>query len=190
MKQIALMAALTLAAGCGAPQAPDYWAATRAGYGVGGAAAAAQGDHRLAAEAALSPHAAMRPGLHQTRSGAPWLVAHSADFQASGSRLTGGAAAQAALAYKASERKSPYAAKTHMGNNQTRFRIVTIDGSSFAVLFALDLPSQELRATDSAAVKALTNHVAQISGCAVTGAALTQRESGRIHRLAAPVYCS
>lgn len=189
MKQIAMMAALTFAAGCGAPQAPDYWAATRAGYGIGGEAAA-QGDHRLAAETALSSHAAMRPGLHQTRSGAPWLVAHSADFQAGGTRVMGAAAAQAALAYKASERKSPFAARTHLGSYQTRFRIVTIDGSSFAVLIALDLPSKELHAADSAAVQALTNHVAQISGCSVTGAALTQREGGKIRRLAVPVHCS
>lgn len=88
------MAALLAAplAGCGAPQTPDYWNATRAGYGVetGAQPAAAGGNYRTGAEAALGPHAAMRPGLHQTRSGAPWLVAHSSGFQAKGSRLTGG----------------------------------------------------------------------------------------------------
>ncbi|WP_323780831.1 hypothetical protein [Leisingera sp.] len=195
MKQILTIAAATLLAACSAPEKPDYWTATRAGYGGGnGGSAAAGGSYRAGAEAALSPDAAMRPGLHKTRTGAPWLVAHSAGFQAGGARLAPREAAGAALAYKASERRTPYAAKTHLGDARTRFRIVTVDGSSFAVLFAISLPKTGQQAGQqigsSAALHALTAYAAQISGCTVTGAPLAERDGGQVRRLAAPVRCS
>ncbi|WP_264210643.1 hypothetical protein [Leisingera thetidis] len=191
MKLAMILPAAALLAACAAPETPDYWAATRTGFGAQAGAHAAGGtDYRASAAAELAPAAAMRPGLHKTRTGAPWLVAHSAGFQAGGARLAGGGAAAAALAYKASERKSPYAAKTHLASAETRFRIVTVDGSSFAVLFAISMPKKELQARDSAALRALTAHAAQISGCAVTGAALAERDGGQVRRLAAPVRCS
>lgn len=190
MKQILTIAAAALLAACSAPQKPDYWTATRAGYGVADSSAADSGSYRAGAEAALEGPAVMRPGLHQTRTGAPWLVAHSAGFQAGGARLSGSAAAQAAIAYKLGERKSPYAAQTGLGEARTRFRIVTIDGSSFAVLFAIRMPKAELRAAGSDALRDLTAYAAQISGCAVTGPALVQRDRGAVDRLAAPVHCA
>lgn len=193
VRQFLMIGAAAVLAACAAPEKPDYWSATRTGYGAQAAAqAAAAGgtDYRAAAEAELGPLAAMRPGLHKTRTGAPWLVTHSASFQAGGARLDGSGAAKAAAGYMASERKTPYAAKTHLGGAETRFRIVTVDGSSFAVLFAISMPKKELRAQDSAALRELTAYVAQISGCAVTGAALAQRDGGLVRRLAAPVRCS
>jgi hypothetical protein len=195
MKQYLMIAAAAAVAACGAPKQPDYWTATRAGYGVDtgvqtAAGGQAGGNYRAGAEAALDGHAAMRAGVHKTRTGAPWLVAHSEGFQARGERLDHAAAAQAALVYQESERNSPYAAKTHLGASKTRFRIVTVDGSSFAVLFALDMPKSELRTPDSAALTALSSHVAQISGCTVTGAALAQRERNEVRRLATPVHCA
>ncbi|UWQ27722.1 hypothetical protein [Leisingera sp. M523] len=196
MKQFLMIGAAALLAACAGPEKPDYWSATRAGSGAqtGGQIRVQTGasgtDYRAAAEAEMAPHAAMRPGLHKTRTGAPWLVAHSAGFQAGGARLTASGAAGAAIAYKASERKSPYAAKTHLGDAQTRFRIVTVDGSSFAVLFAISMPNAGLQTGGSAALQELTAYVAQISGCAVTGAPLAERDGGQVRRLAAPVRCS
>ncbi len=196
MKQFLMIGAAALLAACGGAEKPDYWSATRAGSsahagGQTGVQAGASGtDYRAAAEAELAPHAAMRPGLHKTRTGAPWLVAHSARFQAGGARLAAREAAGAAIAYKASERKSPYAAKTHLGDAQTRFRIVTVDGSSFAVLFAISMPKAGLQVGGSAALQELTAYVAQISGCAVTGAPLAERDGGLVRQLAAPVRCS
>lgn len=193
MKVAMILSAAGLLAACAAPEKPDYWSATRAGYGTQAdaqAGAAGGSDYRAAALAEAGPYAAMRPGLHKTRTGAPWLVAHSAQFQGGGERLAGRSAAGAAMAYKASERKSPYAAQTRSRDAQTRFRIVTVDGSSFAVLFAISMPKAELRADDSAALRELTSHVAQISGCAVTGAAMAERNGGLVRRLAAPVHCS
>lgn len=189
MKPFLMIAAAAALAGCGAPQKPDYWTATRAGYGVETGAGAGGSGYRAKAEAALDGRAAMRPGVHHTRTGAPWLVAHSAGFQARGERLASAAAAQAAIVYQEDERRGPYAAETSLGNAQTRFRIVTVDGSSFAVLFAINMPKAELRAPGSAALKELTAYAAQISGCAVTGPALLQRERGQVRRLAAPVHC-
>lgn len=188
-----MIGAAAVLAACAAPEKPDYWSATRTGYGAQpGAQTAADGgtDYRAAALAELAPAEAMRPGLHKTRTGAPWLVTHSQRFQAGGERLNGPDAAGAALAYKADERKTPYAAKTHLGSAETRFRIVTVDGSSFAVLFAISMPKKELRAQNSAQLSELTAYVAQISGCTLAGAAMAERDGGLIRRLAAPVRCS
>lgn len=196
VKQFLMIGAAALLAACSPLDEPDYWSATRTGHGVQSAvqaqAPAEEGtDYRAAALAdAGYSGAAMRPGLHKTLTGAPWLVAHSAGFQAGGVRQTGQQAAGSALTYMASERKSPYAAKTHLGDAQTRFRIVTVDGSSFAVLFAINMPNKELRAKDSPALRNLTAHAARISGCSVTGAAVAQRDGGLVRRLAAPVRCS
>ncbi|WP_156927437.1 hypothetical protein [Leisingera methylohalidivorans] len=200
MKQFLMIGAAALLAACAAPEKPDYWSATRAGHSSQAAGhaeaqtAASSTDYRAAAEAELGGYNAMRPGLHKTRTGAPWLVAHSAGFQAGGARLAPREAAGAALAYKASERRTPYAAKTHLGDARTRFRIVTVDGSSFAVLFAISLPKagqQTGQQTGSSApLQALTAYVAQISGCTVTGAPLAERDGGQLRRLAVPVRCS
>lgn len=193
MKHGLVLAAAAILAACSAPENPDYWSATRSGHGGQSSArdAAADGaDYRAAALAeAGSVGSAMRPGLHKTRSGAPWLVAHSARFQAGGARQNGQAAAVMALEYLQREQSAPYAAQASQGEARTRFRIVTVDGSSFAVLFRIRLPRADLAAEDSAALRRLTAHAAEISGCRVTGPALSRRESGVIRRLAAPVIC-
>ncbi|MEY8801422.1 hypothetical protein AB9K35_13990 [Leisingera sp. XS_AS12] len=191
MKPFVSVAAAVVLTACAAPERPDYWTATRTGHGGNGSAPMTAPDlgYRAGAEAALAPHVAMRPGVHRTRSGAPWLVAHSAGFQAGGPRLNPAAAAQAALTYMERERSEPYAAQAELGNTRARFRIVTVDGSSFAVLFALNMPKADLRAPDSAALQALTAHAAQLSGCRVIGAPLVQQHKGPVRRLAAPVSC-
>ncbi|MEW2912429.1 hypothetical protein [Leisingera sp. JC11] len=194
MRQFLMIGAAALLAACTAPEKPDYWTATRTGYGPQPAAAAAASggpDYRTAALAEAGQYTSvMRPGLHKTRTGAPWLVFHSSSYRNGGTPLTGRTAAQSALTYASSKWTSPYAAQTHAGGAKTRFRIVTADGSSFAVLNKIRLPLKHLAVSDKEALKQLYGHVAQLSGCTVTGPALTQRVNGTVERLAAPVACS
>lgn len=194
MKRVLMIAAAALLAGCAAPQQPDYWTATRIGHAGAPAVAAdtAGGpDYRTAALAEAGQFvSAMRPGLHKTRTGAPWLVFHSASYRSGGVPLSGRAAAQSAMSYASSKWKTPYAAQTHAGGAKTRFRIVTADGNSFAVLNRIRMPLKYLAVSDKDALKQLYGHVARLSGCTVTGPALTQRVNGTVEKLAAPVACS
>ncbi|WP_152618475.1 hypothetical protein [Leisingera sp. ANG-Vp] len=194
MKQFLMIGAAALLAACSAPEQTDYWSATRTGYGTQAAvqtAAPGTPDYRTAALAEAGVYTtAMRPGLHKTRTGAPWLVTHTARYQAGGAPSAGRAAAQTAMGYMSSKRKSPYAAQTHLGKSRARFRIVTVDGSSFAVLFKISLQLKYLVASDKEALKQLYTHVAELSGCQVTGPALIKRQDGVAVQLAAPVACS
>ncbi|MBY6057889.1 hypothetical protein [Leisingera daeponensis] len=193
MKQFLMIGAAALLTACAAPEQPDYWTATRTGHGTQPAPAAApQGgtDYRTVALAEAGQHiSVMRPGLHQTRTGAPWLVFHSSGYRNGGTPLTGRAAAEAALAYASSKWKSPYAVQTRAGDARTRFRIVTADGSSFAVLNKILLPLKHPATSDTEALKQLYGHAAQLSGCTVTGPALVRRASGSADGLAVPVAC-
>lgn len=193
VKQFLMIGAAALLAACGAPEKPDYWSATRTGYGAQPVAGAETGgpDYRTAALAEAGYYtSAMRPGLHKTRTGAPWLVYHSARYQGGGQPQAGRAAAQSAMAYSSSKWKSPYAAQTGLGDARTRFRIVTVDGSSFAVLNKIRLPLKHLFASDREQLEKLTEYAAQLAGCTVTGPALVQRVDGAAQKLAAPVVCS
>ncbi|MBY6067186.1 hypothetical protein KUW17_10575 [Leisingera aquaemixtae] len=194
MKQFLMIGAAALLAACAAPEQPDYWTATRTGHGAQPAAASTSAggpDYRTAALAEAGQYTSvMRPGLHKTRTGAPWLVVHSSRYRSSGTPESAPAAARSAMAYMSSKWKAPYAAKARHGDANARFRIVTVDGRSFAVLNRIRLPLKHLFVSDGEALKQLYGHAAQLSGCTVTGPALIRRVDGTAEKLAAPVVCS
>lgn len=193
MKQFLMIGAAALLAACAAPEQPDYWSASRTSYGAQPVAGVETGgpDYRTAALAEAGYYtSAMRPGLHKTRTGAPWLVFHSSRYQGGGQPQAGRAAAQSAMAYSSSKWKSPYAAQTRLGDARTRFRIVTVDGSSFAVLNKIRLPLKHLFVSNREQLEKLTEYAAQLAGCTVTGPALVRRVDGAAQKLAAPVVCS